>query len=58
MLKNKDNFIENNIIIPRINKKWKIKLENMYKIVHLIVETVRFLTNVHLSLNSTSMTFL
>ena len=38
MLKNKDNFFETNIIIPKINKKWNTKCKKSHEIVHLIVD--------------------
>lgn len=38
MPKNKNNFFETNIIIPKINKKWNSKRKKSYEIVHLIVD--------------------
>ena len=38
MLKNKNNFFETNIIIPKINKKWNSKYQKIHEIVHLIVD--------------------
>ena len=38
MPKNKNNFFETNIIIPKINKKWNSKRQKSHEIVHLIVD--------------------
>ena len=38
MPKNKNNFFETNIIIPKINKKWNSKRKKSHEIVHLIVD--------------------
>ena len=38
MPKNKKNFFETNIIIPKINKKWNSKRKKSHEIVHLIVD--------------------
>ena len=38
MLKNKNNFFETNIIIPKINKKWNTKCLKRHEIVHLIMD--------------------
>ena len=38
MPKNKNNFFETNIIIPKINKKWNSKYLKRNEIVHIIVD--------------------
>ena len=38
MPKNKNNFFETNIIIPKINKKRNTKCPKNYEIVHLMVD--------------------
>ncbi len=51
--KNIYKFIKYKNIIPKFHEKWNTKQENNCKNVHLIVDTVKFLANVHLLFNST-----
>ena len=54
MHKNKDNFIEYNIIISFLNKKRYRKRKKFRYIVHLILYMDIKILNVHLEFNSTS----
>ena len=55
MHKNKDNFIEYNIIISFLNKKRYRKRKKFRYIVHLILYMDIKILNVHLEFNSTNL---